>query len=257
MAYPLQRFESWKCQMVSVKSSVMRLLAGFLVVFVLMISASCSKEQDTKVYTFTFSFRDSLSGWEGDFADYPEDSSTYHLKASHDTLPFNINADSTRKAIRLSGINRSDDLFMFIKRKISGLRKNTPYEVLMNVKLASNVPTNAAGAGGAPGESVYVKVGASTVEPVRELVSGYYQMNIDKGNQSEGGENMVVVGHVGVADKTTNYTIISRFNNSTNPVYATSNELGELWLIVGTDSGYEGLTKLYYTQVDVYLNATD
>jgi hypothetical protein len=236
---------------------VMRVLAGFFVVFLIVASASCSKDQVTRLYSFTYSFRDSTSGWVGDFADYPEDSSTYHLKASHDTLPFNINADSTRKAIRLSGINRSDDLFMFIKRKISGLRKNTEYQILFSVKVASNAPTDAAGIGGAPGESVYLKVGASVVEPQRQLVDGFYLMNIDKGNQSEGGENMIVVGHIGVAASTVKYTVITRFNTTANGVYATSDDAGELWLIVGTDSGYEGTTTLYYTQVDVFLNAVD
>lgn len=229
-----------------------------LFVIVLMIAVgSCSKEQVVKVYSFTYSFRDSLSGWEGGFADHPADTATYNLHADLDILPYNINTDSTKKSIRLSGTNRSDDLFMFIKRKLTGLRKNTTYQVLLNVKLASNAPTNATGAGGAPGESVYVKVGASTIEPQSLLVDGFYAMNIDKGYQSEGGENMKVVGHVGVNDKTTSYTIISRFNTTSNPVIATTNEAGELWLIIGTDSGYEGTTTLYYTQVDVVLNQGD
>ena len=232
----------------------MRILAILFVIVLMIGVGSCSKEQIVKVYSFTYSFRDSLSGWEGGFADHPADTATYHLHASLDTLPYNINADSTKKAIRLSGTNRSDDLFMFIKRKLTGLRKNTTYQVLLNVKLASNAPTNATGAGGAPGESVYVKVGASTIEPQSLLVDGFYAMNIDKGYQSEGGENMKVVGHVGVNDKTTSYTIISRFNTTSNPVIATTNEAGELWLIIGTDSGYEGTTTLYYTQVDVVLN---
>lgn len=235
----------------------MRILAGSLVVILIVAASSCSKDQVTKLYSFTYSFRDSLSGWEGDFADYPEDSATYHLQAGLETLPYNINTDSTKKAIRLSGNNHSDDLFMFIKRKISGLRKNTTYQVLFNVKLASNAPTGTLGAGGAPGESVYVKVGASTIEPEKQLVDGFYTMNIDKGNQSTAGENMVVIGNIGVASTTVNYAIITRFNSSANAVYATTNDVGELWLIIGTDSGYEGITTLYYTQVDVYLNQTD
>ncbi|HMV07890.1 MAG TPA: hypothetical protein PK325_03555 [Cyclobacteriaceae bacterium] len=235
----------------------MRVLAGCLVLILIVAVNSCSKDQDTRLYSFTYSFRDSLSGWEADFADYPEDSATYHLQAGLETLPYNINTDSTKNAIRLSGNNHSDDLFMFIKRKLSGLRKNTTYQVLFNVKLASNAPTGTLGAGGAPGESVYVKVGASTIEPEKQLVDGFYVMNIDKGDQSTAGENMVVVGNIGVASTTVNYAIITRFNSSANAVYATTNDAGELWLIIGTDSGYEGITTLYYTQVDVYLNQTD
>lgn len=235
----------------------MRALGSLIIVLLTVALISCSKDQEVKVYTFAYSFRDSLSGWETGFADYPEDTSEYHLQAGLDILAYSVNADSTRKAIRLSGINRSDDLFMFIKRKITGLRKNKTYEILLNVKLASNAPTGAVGAGGAPGESVYMKVGASTVEPVSELVQGYYTLNIDKGNQSASGENMVVVGHIGVASTTTKYTLINRYNTRTNAVVATANDAGELWVLVGTDSGYEGTTTLYYTQVDVSLNEAD
>jgi hypothetical protein len=31
---------------------------------------------------------------------------------------------------------------------------------------------------------------------------------------------------------------------------------GNLWLIAGTDSGFEGLTTVYFTQIDVTLTAT-
>ncbi|HET9054017.1 MAG TPA: hypothetical protein VFM90_07585 [Cyclobacteriaceae bacterium] len=232
----------------------MRVFNGFLIVLFAGLAFSCFPEQEVRIYSVSYIFKDSASGWEGDFADYPVDSAGYHLQAGLDTLPYNINADSTKKAIRISGINGSDDLFMFIKRKVSGLRSNTTYELLFNVRLASNAPTGAAGIGGAPGESVYLKAGASAQEPERELVDDYYRLNIDKGNQAESGENMVVIGHIGVSSTTDKYALIVRNNSSANGVYATTDDAGALWLIVGTDSGFEGKTTLYYTQVDVLFN---
>ena len=237
----------------------MRVLKGFLVVLFALAVVSCLPEQEIRLYSASFFFADSASGWKGDFADYPVDSSGYHLQVGLDTLPYNLNADSTKKAIRISGINRSDDLFMFIKRKVSGLRKNTTYEILFNVRLASNAPVGAVGIGGGPGESVYVKVGATTHEPKKELDDAdIYRLNINKGNQSEGGENMIVIGHVGVAATTPQkYALIVRNNNSSNSVYATTDDRGDLWLIVGTESGFEGETTLYYTQIDVLFNQVD
>lgn len=235
----------------------MRVWKGFLGVLFALMVVGCLPDQEVRLYTATYLFSDSASGWTGDFADYPVDSTGYHLRVELDTLPINLNQDSTRKALRISGINGSDDLFMYIKRKFSGLQKNTTYEILFNVRLASNAPTGEAGVGGAPGESVYVKVGASTEEPVTELVDDYHRITIDKGNQSEGGENMVVIGHVGVTATTTAYAIIVRNNNTRNSVVATTNNEGELWLVVGTDSGFEGKTTLYYTQIDVLFNQVD
>lgn len=234
----------------------MRVLKGLLVILFAVTVISCLPEQEVTIYSVSYFFKDSLSGWEGDFSDYPVDTTGYHLKAELDTLPYNLNADSTKKAICISGINNNNDLFMFIKRKVSGLRKNTTYEILFNVRLASNAPTGEVD-GEVPGESVYLKVGASTVEPEKEIVENNYRLNIDKGNQSEGGEDMIVIGHVGVAPTTVNYTLIVRNNNSNNGTYATTNDQGELWLIIGTDSAYGGQTTLYYTQVDVLFNQVD
>lgn len=235
----------------------MRVLKFFAVVLFAVSMVSCLPDQEVKIYAGSFFFTDSLSGWEGDFADYPLDATGYDLEVGLDTLPYNLNADSTKKAIRISGNNLNSDLFMFIKRRVSGLRKNKTYEVLFNVRLASNAPTGEVD-GSAPGGSVYVKVGASTIEPIKELTEdNHYRLNIDKGNQAEGGEDMVVVGNIGVASTTTQYTLIVRNNNSSNAVYATADSEGALWLIVGTDSGFMGTTTLYYTQIDVLFNEVD
>lgn len=240
----------------------MRVLKGFLVVLFAWVVVSCLPEQEVRLYSVSYFFTDSasavLAGWTGDFADYPVDSEGYHLQVGIDSLPLSVNADSTKKGLRISGVNGSDDLFMFIKRKVAGLRKNTTYEVLFNVRLASNSPIGAVGVGGGPGESVYLKAGASTIEPEKEIIDEYYRLNIDKGNQSESGENMIVIGNVAVAVTTPQkYALIVKSNNSNSSVYATTDDRGELWLIVGTDSGFEGQTTLYYTQIDVLFNQVD
>ena len=70
------------------------------------------------------------------------------------------------------------------------------YLARFNVEIATNVPSGCIGVGGAPGESVWVKAGATTVEPVAIDQGGQLRMNIDKGNQSNGGANAVVLGNV-------------------------------------------------------------
>ena len=230
---------------------------GFLGIVLLL--ASCSfPEQDVKVFSISYLFFDADEGWQGDFADYPEgDSIAYELYYDHEQLPANLNTNQVNKALYISGKNESDDLFMFVKKKISGLRPNTSYLLLFNVRLASNAPTGAPGIGGAPGESVYVKVGATVEEPVKQLVAGMYRMNIDKGNQDEEGADMINIGHVGVASNTTTYTLINRNNSSSHGFEITTDDTGAIWLIVGTDSGYEGKTSLYYTQIDILFNELD
>jgi hypothetical protein len=224
-----------------------------LVVF-LGVSGCNFNSEEVSVFSFAFDFSASDEGWDGDFSDYPEgDSVLYELEFAHDLLPANLS--QTRKGLKLSGNNMSDDLFMFIRRKISGLKPNTSYRVLFNVRFASNAPTGDFGIGGAPGESVIVKAGATTMKPVKQLSDGYYQMNIDKGNQLQPGADMMVLGNVGVSPTTTQYSEVPRSNSSANPFRVTTNGQGELWVIVGTDSGFEGRTTLYYTSINVLLNA--
>ncbi len=231
----------------------------FAVVGFMIVMGACSMpEQEITVFSISYLFKDSDEGWKGDFADYPEgDSINYELFFKHDTLPENLNANATIKGLHISGNNGSDDLFMFIKKKISGLRPNTTYNLLFNVKFASDAPTEAVGVGGAPGESVYLKAGATLVEPMKELETGMYRMNIDKGNQAEDGPDMINIGNIGVSATTTEFTVITRNNNSSNSFVITTDALGEIWLIVGTDSGFEGTTTLYYTQIDVLFNEVD
>ena len=225
----------------------------FSAVMLILLGGCNLPDQQVRVFSISYLFFDADEGWRGDFADYPEgDSVTYQLKCGHDFLPVNLNANM--KAIYMSGDNGSDDLFMFLKKKISGLRPNTTYLLLFNVKVASNARTGVPGAGGAPGESVYVKVGASVAEPKKQLVAGMYRMNIDKGNQDSEGTDMINIGHVGVSSTTTQFTVINRNNSSVNPFEITTDSEGEIWLIVGTDSGFEGITTLYYTQIDVLFN---
>jgi hypothetical protein len=231
----------------------MRSALKFSTIGLVVFLGACSMpEQEITVFSVSYFFDNSYEGWTGDFADYPEgDSVAYELLVTRDTIP----GDTTKKGLLISGKNESDDLFMFIKRKISGLRPNTTYDLLFNVKVASNAPTGAVGIGGAPGESVFVKVGASQIEPKKELDGDMYRMNIDKGNQDEEGADMINIGHIGVAPTTTwRYTVITRNNNSSNGFLVTTDAAGEIWLIIGTDSGFEGKTTLYYTQVDVLFN---
>lgn len=231
----------------------------WIIVVMMGLLGSCAPaDQEVAVFSLSYDFSLSDAGWKGDFADYPEgDSITYELVVKHDTIPTGTSVESTKKALMISGNNYSDDLFMFIKTKVTGLRPNATYEILFNVKVASDAPTGAVGIGGAPGENVYLKAGASIIEPKKELQDGMYRMNIETGNQAEEGADMLNIGHVGVSATTTKFTVITRNNNSSNSFMLTTDPAGELWLIVGTDSGFEGKTTLYYTQIDVLFNEVD
>jgi hypothetical protein len=124
--------------------------------------------------------------------------------------------------------------------------------------LASDVPPGLSGIGGSPGESVYVKVGATTIEPPVEEdpTDGWLRMNIDKGNQANEGEDMINIGDMANPNLTPasagSYELMEQ-TSSGRDFEVTAGEDGVLWFIVGTDSGFEGLTTLYYDTITVVL----
>ncbi len=227
--------------------------------YLILLSAffiACSNDDDSvnpdpEPVEFSYDFNSGAEGWTGDFADYPEgEEESFELQFEHTSLPEPL--DQSEGALMLSGTNDSDDLFMFIKREITGLTPNQQYTIDFDVEFASNVADNTPGAGGSPGESVYVKAGATSVEPVKEIDDdGMYRMNIDKSNQADSGEDMIVIGDFSNNTDQEVYTL--KTVNNTAPFQATASSNGSLWLIVGTESGFMGNTTIFYNRISVAL----
>ena len=60
---------------------------------------------------------------------------------------------------------------------------------------------------------------------------------------------MVVIGNVSHPDVVGDEHKINMPTTSVAPLQVSSDADGKIWLIVGTDSGFEGLTALYYTRI--------
>lgn len=221
---------------------------------IVLTSCSLSKDEGSILVTsYSADFAVSQDDWQVDFSDFPageDDSTFYELKFAYTDRPARVGSG---KSVMLSGNNHSDDLFMFMKKKLTGLSPNTDYTVVFEVELASNAPQGYAGTGGAPGESVFLKAGASGMEPKKVIESNKYTFNLDKGNQNTAGVTATVLGNIATTEGSTEYALITRSNAAANaaPFIARSNTNGEIWLFVGTDSGFEGVTTVYYTQVNV------
>jgi hypothetical protein len=217
-----------------------------------MLSA-CKKSSNNSPSTgnqYEYNFSAGAEGWIGDFADYPNEPGVelfYQLEFSHTGLPAPLN--TTDGALRLSGINKSDDLFMFIKKKITGLEAGKKYSVNLTIDFATNVANNMVGIGGSPGESVFVKAGAIALEPMKMINTSenWFRMNIDKNNQSNSGNDMKVIGNFANGTNINTYTI--KQLSTITPITVQANPQGEIWLVIGTDSGFEGRTTIYYNSV--------
>ena len=226
-------------------------------VAVALVAVGCSSSDPVA----DFSFDEGPEGWIAGFADYPADGDPeiYELESDWRALPANLEGN----ALHIRGHNRSDDLWMYWKRAIEGLEPDTEYSVEVTIELASNVPEGLVGIGGSPGESVSVKAGASTDEPDIELdEQGWVRLTVDKGNQSEGGDDAVVIGTMAnpnLDPDTADGTVfeLMTLDSTGLGLTATTDGSGSLWVFVGTDSGFEGPTAVYYDRIEITLELAD
>ncbi len=201
--------------------------------------------------TFTFNFHRGAQGFIADFADYPPAyNEGYELTSEFRPLPSPL---EPRSALFISGVNHSGDLFMFFKGQFGGLVPGARYAVAASVEIATDTRTGCFGIGGPPGESVWIKAGASAVEPLPVLVGSSLRMNIDIGSQSVGGEHAVVLGDVANSrscEQSRQWEHKS-FRSRSLPTLLSAPADGRAWLLFGVDSGFAGRTEIYFTQASV------
>lgn len=205
---------------------------------------------------FEFSFDADLQGWVEGFADYPVgEEEFYELDAGWEPLPAPLDGHG----FFITGNNHSDDLFMYLQRRVDGLQPSTTYRVDAQVQFATSAGSNCVGVGGAPGESVVVKIGAVGSEPTRSVDGNdHYRLDVDKGNQETGGTQMATVGDVanGTED-CSGATWVAKTLSGTAVTEVTADDEGAVWLLIGSDSGFEATTSLYYIDTRFELTPTE
>lgn|GEM_PF-5603529 len=212
--------------------------------------------KDTK-FSYQSDFSQGQDGWQGNFVDLPVDydPEIYELLYEYAAMPEGVNSEY-QNAPSLQGHNRSDDLFMYMTRPITGLKHHTQYKVSFDILIASNAFAGGFGIGGAPGESVYFKAGVSNQKPEPLTTEdNYYRLNIDQGSQSNNGENAIVLDHIGVDIIDSEYKL-KLLNNHDKSFEFSTGANDKVWLLLGTDSGFEGLTRIYIPKVNIMIEET-
>ncbi len=192
--------------------------------------------------------KDGITGWTGSSSDYTPETAPTNVVFEQRTLP----APLTGKGYLVGGTNRSDDLFLFVKKQFFGLEKNTTYNINFSLKFASNAQTGCMGVGGAPGEAVWVYAGATATEPKAVTVNNAIRMNIDRGNQAEGGKEAQVIGNIAngqACGTAVSYVSKTLKNEKTQKVTTDAN--GAVWIILGIDSGFEAYSQVFLQNIQL------
>jgi cyclophilin family peptidyl-prolyl cis-trans isomerase len=160
-------------------------------------------------FGMNFDFSKGQQGFVAGFADIPAnyDRTLYSLVADLRARPLNTGNGT---ALYLSGNNRNSDLWMFWKKKLTGLSPGATYEIAMDLEMASSATA------GAAGNTAYLKLGASTSEPLVVAKNGILGMNISKGNHSLSGTDAAMCGNLAkpAADTSANFALLQRTNRS-------------------------------------------
>lgn len=199
-----------------------------------------------------FDFEKDDAGFAPIYADYPASEGVeefYEFQHDYGKVPI----DGAGNGIFISGNNHSGDLFMGYVKNLEGFAPARTYHFSVSFKLATDVEGGLVGVGGAPGEGVTVKCGVTSTQPATVFVNNgdidYYRLNIDVGNQSNGGKDMVVVGDMSKTEN--NRPGEYEFKEFTAEFDTAANVLGEVYLVIGTDSGFEATTSYYLDDIAI------
>jgi hypothetical protein len=203
--------------------------------------------------------------WEVLFADYAVDQNDQVERVFEwTTLPEPL---SDRRGLKVAGTNPSDDLAMQLETMIGGLEPSTDYEVVQELTFATNIPSNCVGVGGSPGESVYLHLGAAPIEPRvlqvfdEDTQEDRFVMNVAKANQSQDGEDAIVVGNLANSqdceDGLPGDWELKTVSSAGQGFVARTDDEGRLWVFGGTDSGFESRSTYFVTDWIVRLRQTE
>ncbi|MBZ2207378.1 hypothetical protein [Massilia soli] len=202
-------------------------------------------EQTPQILT---TFASSVDGWQGAYADYDAATEPTDVVWQTRALPLPLSGN----AYYTGGTNRSDDLFIYSKKKFGGYKPSSQYKLSFEIEIVTNQSSGCVGVGGAPGESVYVVAGAAPSEPKTVLANGSYVVNLDRGNQATPGPASQVLGNVANTVPDCGPQVYQpKILKSSAPLTVKSDASGNIWIYFGIDSGFEAKSTVFYKSIKV------
>ena len=216
-------------------------------------TAGCEDLLEPRVVIKQWELGTRASHWVTGFADHPvEKEQDWQLAAYLKPLPAPL--DTTRSGLYFTARNHSDDLLLYFMRRVEGLEAGVMYDLEFDIELASNAAAGCPGAGGSPGDAQWLKVGATSFQPVLTIDENHFRLSADLGAQAQDGRHGVGIGTIGVANACLDQQFqMKQLATATKQPFARADRNGHLWIIIGVDSGYEGLMQVYFTSLRVTL----
>jgi len=227
----------------------------FIAVFLSCLFA-CSSEMDSQVDLLTaFDFDSGAQQWKGGISDYPlelEDSLYVQPTVNTDHVA-NSFAQEGSSGLNISGDNPHGDLFYYFYRKVSGLQPEKRYKLDFEFLIYTRLVDKPAKLSS---DELYLKMGAVNYQPELEKVvwrnsMDYKALNIDKGDiNSDSGQDAINVGSIKEYVSETPEVISG--NTFDDNFEIESNKAGEIWILIGVDSGIKSSITFGMEALTVY-----
>jgi hypothetical protein len=194
--------------------------------------------------TITVDFSKGIDGWTPGVADYVDGDEPSETGYGWSKLPPPVGG----MGYYLTTHNNSDNVLTYVTHQVGGFAPGAKYNLTFSLTYATDAATGCFGAGGARGDSIYMVAAASGDEPKTvKQANGEYRLNLDRGNNAESGTQGKVLGTLGVEGLSCNgggeWAQATRASAETIPV--TADKDGKLWIVLGTDSGFEATNALF------------
>lgn len=238
-----------KRELISTTKTIGAILCVLLINGALMAGCDINDSSETATIVET-DFRETVENWDPFFTGYNvgwEDK--MNLTSDYRSLPNPLDDDDN--AYFISAVNNSDDVKMLFRKQVTSLEPNTTYRVNYTIRFATNEPHGCPGIGGSPGESVKVIADATEERPEPFIDDDYYLLNVQYRHHDNAGEwyQNAILGNIANSRECEEDEVYEIKELNSVPLHSTvtSDENGNVWLLFGTRSGFEGETELYYT----------
>jgi hypothetical protein len=208
--------------------------------------SACNDDSLDAVIMVDSAFQTTKDGWKAEFSEYSSLTDTLSMDTAAAVTRLPIGLDTSQYSYRIYTRNAKDNMFVYLKKKVTGFTPNATYNLVFDIAFGSKFPKD--DSPGAPWNLVYLKAGASPKEPKSTLTNKVYRFNLNKGAVAQAGTDVALATDVANGISQRKYALV-RHSNADKPFSVTANQQGEIWLFVGTDMNYKDSTTFYYDRI--------
>jgi hypothetical protein len=234
----------------------------FLFIALLGLS-SCDDPEDQNPLGIVLlsDFENGPQGWTPFFTNLPSDGAiAYRLGVDLKPIPSEISTG--RNALQISGINRGNELFFFMKKEITNLQANRVYGLRFRIELATDTPDplHTSGRLARAIEPAVLVAGGMAFEPGVSATAAftgairpnfnYRFAELSKGSRTSDLMSLGPIHHDGHADE---FKLI-RMENFNDPFRVRANGQGSLWIVFGFKITTKDEFEIYLNSIRVLFN---